>query len=97
MKTSDTYLSRIPFATSTTRDAILGFILAFIVGGFIGLVQAETIAFSLLEISLSTVFAIVFGIGFCILGIVLAWRIWATIEDAIQKYVMWVFCCTCTC
>lgn len=39
---------------------LFGFILSFIVGGIIGLVEAETIAFSLLEISISKVFAIVF-------------------------------------
>jgi hypothetical protein len=37
----------------------LGYLVSFVVGGVMGLLEAETIAFSLLEISLSVVFAIV--------------------------------------
>jgi len=67
----------------------LSYVVSLLVGAFIGVLEAETIAFSLLEISVTTVFSIVFGVGFIILGFVLAWRIWATIEGGLQKYLMW--------
>eukprot|EP01128_Nolandella_sp_AFSM9_P010680 TRINITY_DN7423_c0_g1_i1.p1 TRINITY_DN7423_c0_g1~~TRINITY_DN7423_c0_g1_i1.p1 ORF type:complete len:239 (-),score=42.92 TRINITY_DN7423_c0_g1_i1:104-745(-) len=50
-----------------------------------GLVIAEVIAYSLIEISVAFPFAIMCGIGFCLLGLALGWRIWVSIENKLMK------------
>jgi len=61
-----------------------------LLGGLFGLFEAEVIAFSLLEISISPAFAIVFGVGFCLLAIALTWRIWVSVPGH-QKYILLFF------
>eukprot|EP01126_Amoeba_proteus_P066828 TRINITY_DN9746_c0_g1_i5.p1 TRINITY_DN9746_c0_g1~~TRINITY_DN9746_c0_g1_i5.p1 ORF type:complete len:253 (+),score=50.78 TRINITY_DN9746_c0_g1_i5:446-1204(+) len=61
-----------------------------ILGALFGLFESCVIAFSLLEISISTVFAIVFGVGFCLLSFALARRIWVSVPVP-QKYPLLFF------
>jgi len=56
-----------------------------------GLFEAEIIAFSLFEITTSVAFAIAFGVGFCLLAIALAWRIWISVPNGWARYTLLAF------
>jgi len=62
-----------------------------LLGAVGGLVLAEVIAFSLLEISVTFAFSIIFGIGFCLLGIALSWRIWKSVPGMLKKGILLAF------
>jgi len=62
-----------------------------IISAVIGLVLAEIIAFSLIEISLTIAFSITFGVGFCLLGMALAWRICLSVRGVGRKVTMFCF------
>jgi len=61
------------------------------VGLFIGVVIAEVVANSLIEISVTPVFSIVFGIAFILLGIALVWRVWKSVSEPSKRIFMIMF------
>eukprot|EP01127_Copromyxa_protea_P003241 TRINITY_DN13089_c0_g1_i1.p1 TRINITY_DN13089_c0_g1~~TRINITY_DN13089_c0_g1_i1.p1 ORF type:complete len:234 (-),score=50.73 TRINITY_DN13089_c0_g1_i1:90-791(-) len=62
-----------------------------LIGGLFGVFEAEIIAFSLLEISVNKVFPYIFGVGFVLLSIALAWRIWVSVENTKARAVLLFF------
>jgi uncharacterized membrane protein len=66
-------------------------VVSMFVGMVIGVIIAEVVANSLIEISLTPVFSIVFGIAFLLLGVALSWRIWKSVSEPSKKYFMLSF------
>jgi len=66
-------------------------VVSMFVGMVIGVIIAEVVANSLIEISLTPVFAIVFGIAFLLLGIALSWRIWKSVPEFSKRMFMLFF------
>jgi len=64
---------------------VLWILLSSLIGALGGLILAEVICYSLIEISLVPAFAIVFGVGFCLLGLALGWRIWISVPGIPKK------------
>lgn len=85
------------------RSRILKCLASASVGMVIGVVIAEVIANSLIEISLTYVFAIVrkvlllnslgkiFGITFLLLGVALSWRIWKSVQETSKRIFLLAF------
>jgi len=61
------------------------------VGLAIGVVIAEVVANSLIEISVTPVFSIVFGIAFILLGLALVWRVWKSVTESSRRIFMIMF------
>jgi len=62
-----------------------------LVGLAIGVVIAEVVANSLIEISVTPVFSIVFGIAFILLGLALVWRVWKSVTESSRRIFMIMF------
>jgi len=70
---------------------VLWILLSSFVGALGGLVLAEVICYSLIEISMVPAFAIVFGVGFVLLGLALGWRIWISVPGLGKKIAFLAF------
>eukprot|EP01125_Pyxidicula_operculata_P001880 TRINITY_DN1176_c0_g1_i5.p1 TRINITY_DN1176_c0_g1~~TRINITY_DN1176_c0_g1_i5.p1 ORF type:complete len:211 (-),score=6.98 TRINITY_DN1176_c0_g1_i5:167-799(-) len=62
-----------------------------VIGALLGLILAEVIAYSLLEISVTSAFSYIFGVGFCLLGLALGWRIFQSVPGKFKKIIMMFF------
>jgi len=66
-------------------------ILSTFIGAFIGIIVSLIIANSLVEITRSTPFAIVFGVAFCLLGLAIFYRVYSTPTDSFKRILVFIF------
>lgn len=76
---------------SCDRKRVLRCSLSSAVGMVCGLVQAEIVANSLIEVASARPFAIVFAIAFILLGLALLWRAWAARSERLKFVLLSLF------
>lgn len=70
---------------------IIKSIVSFFVGAAIGVIIAIVVANSLVEISLTYVFSIIFGIALILLSLALGWRIWTSVTETSKRIFLLFF------
>jgi hypothetical protein len=76
---------------SCDRKRILRCSLSSLVGMVCGVVQAEIVANSLIEVAATRAFAIVFAIAFVLLGLALLWRAWMARAERVKFALLGAF------